>query len=93
MDNQEEIHVDIKLSDDDMVGWLVYRPDTDEFLHSHREAHGYSTSAYVRNPSYAYRFNSACLAFNFAKFMDKVVEVVPLYDLGDRFAVGFERNN
>jgi hypothetical protein len=71
------------------LGWLIYRPDTKEFLHSHMIDPGRSVCAYVEEPANAYRFFSESLAFNFAKFIDKPTEIVPLFDLGDKLAVVF----
>lgn len=71
------------------VGWLIYRPDTKDFLHSHMIEPGGCVHAYVEEPAIAYRFFSKSLAFSFSKFIDKFTEIVPLFDLGDKLAVAF----
>lgn len=71
------------------VGWLIYRPDTEDFLHSYMVEPLHSVYAYVEEPANAYRFFSESLAFNFAKFIDYPTDIVPLFDLGDELAVVF----
>lgn len=77
------------INDNDLIGWLIYRPDTDEFLHSHKAGIGYTTTGYAKSPEDAFCFSSEKLAFKYSTFIDKKTEVVPLFDYGDKLAVGF----
>jgi hypothetical protein len=77
------------INDNNLIGWLIYRPDTEEFLLKHTAGIGYSSAAYVKNPSSAYIFDSERLAKRYSKLIDKKTEVVPLFDFGDKLAVGF----
>jgi len=73
----------------DLIGWLIYRSDTDEFF-SLQALLGYSTRSYVKNPEFAFCFSTEQLAFRYSTFIEKETEVVPLFDLGgDKLAVGF----
>jgi hypothetical protein len=79
----------LSLNDDDLMGWLIYRSDTEEFLYSHKAGVGYTSAAYVKEPALAYLFDSERLAFRYSTFINKKTEVVPLFDIGDKLAVGF----
>ena len=75
-----------------LIGWLIYRPDTEEFLYSHKAGIGYSAAAYVKNPGQGYLFDSERMAYRYATFIDKETEVVPLFDFGqDKLGVGFSK--
>lgn len=78
-------------TDDELIGWLIYRPDTDEFLHSFMVDDGYSIHSYVKEPCLAYRFFSESLAKFNAKHIDKQTEIVPLFDHNDKLIVGFSK--
>jgi len=79
------------LADKEIIGWLIYRPDTDEFLHSHEAGVGYSTERYVKNPCDAYLFKSEQLAFRYSTFINREMGVVPLLDNGnDSVVVAFD---
>lgn len=76
-------------SDSEIIGWLIYRSDTEEFLYSHCAGIGYSAAAYVKEPAFAYLFSSEHLAFKYSTFIDHETEVVSLFDIGDKLVVGF----
>jgi hypothetical protein len=81
--------VPLELRKYDLIGYVIFRHDTEEFFHSHREAPGYSTNAWCLEPSFAYVFDSEKAAFRYSIYFDKPAEIVPIYDLGDKFGVGF----
>lgn len=72
------------------VGWLIYRPDTEDFLLSYIGHALGSSRAYVKEPDIALSFYSQSRALDFAKCIDKPTEIVPLFDLGDKLAVCFD---
>ena len=81
----------LSLTDDNLIGWLIYRSDTDEFLYSHKAGVGYSAAAYVKEPAIAYCFDTERMAFRYSTFIEKETEVVPLFDIGDKLIVGFSK--
>jgi len=81
----------LSLSEENLLGWLIYRPDTDEFLHSHIACVGCTTARYVKTLEYAYCFSSEALAFRYSMFIDKPTDVVKLYDNGDKLVVLFDK--
>lgn len=73
-----------------LVGFVIYRPDTDEFLHSHKAGIGYSAAAYCKNPSYAYIFDSERLAHRYSTFLDIQSKVCPVFENENEWLVGFD---
>jgi len=71
------------------VGWLIYLPDTADFLFSYMNYALGSSRSYVKEPANALMFNSERQAFRFSTFIDKNTEIVPLFDFGDKLAVVF----
>lgn len=82
--------VGVILPESQCIGWLIYRPDTDEFFYSHQASPGYSGNAFVKEPSIAYCFDSERLAFNYSVHIDRPTQIVPLYDTGENLVVGFK---
>lgn len=79
------------LTDDELIGWLIYRSDTGEFFYSQQTAPGYTTNAYIAEPCFAYYFQTERQAFRFSTFIDKLTEIVPLFDHNDKLIVGFSK--
>lgn len=79
----------LALTEDNLLGWLIYRPDTDEFLYSHRAGIGYTNTAYVKQPAFAYCFANEQLAFRYSTFIDMPTHIVRLHDFGDQLVVRF----
>ena len=73
----------------DVLGWLIYRPDTEEYLVSHKASIGHAVTGYAKNPEYAYCFGTERLAFRYSTFIDKPTEIVKLFDFGDKLVVCF----
>lgn len=71
------------------VGWLIFRPDTEEFVYAQRSQGSAFVTGYVKEPSLAFTYSSEQSAFRASTFIDKPTQVVPLFDCGDRLAVGF----
>lgn len=69
--------------------YLVYRPDTQEFLHSQRFEDGFSLHVYTKEPFFSHFFETEKQAFQSSVFIEYETIVVPLFDLGDKLAVGF----
>lgn len=78
-----------QLQQPEIIGYVIYRPDTHEFFHSHQSVSGYSSNAYTLEAAYAYCFDSEKSAHRFSRHIDRKTEIVPLYDLGDKLAVVF----
>jgi len=71
------------------LGWLIYRPDTEEFFLRHIEEPGLFANAFTKEPAFAYLYHSERLAFLCSSFIEQNTEIVPLFDIGDKLAVGF----
>lgn len=71
------------------IGWLIYRPDTEEFFLKHIEQPGLFANVFTKEPAFAYLYHSERLAFICTGFIDEITEVLPLFDYGYRLAVGF----
>lgn len=78
-----------ELRDDQLVGYLLYREDTEEFLLSHNANADFSSYVWTLYPGIAYVWPTLQTAFNYSKFLDNPSKVVPFYDLGDKFLVVF----
>lgn len=79
----------LPLCDENLMGFLIYRPDTDEFLFSHTSGLRINIARYVKEPALAYLFSTEQLAFRYSTFIDKETFIVKLYDLVDMLVVRF----
>lgn len=68
---------------------MIYRPDTDEFLHSLQATLEFISTFYTTEPCLAFQYKTEEIAFRASTAIDKPTEVVPLFDIGDKLAVGF----
>lgn len=76
------------INEPQLVGYLVYRRSTDDFLHRIvRPSAGVVASAWCRDP-----VNARLFTWQFARRVAKELsgDVVELYDSGNRFLVAFE---
>lgn len=73
----------------EIIGWLIYRPDTQEFFHSHRSGVGYSSNAYTLEACFAYCFDTEKAAYRYSRNIDRKTDIVPLFDRGDKLVVLF----
>jgi len=71
------------------IGFLIYRPDIEEFYHSYENSPDFFGCAFVKQPALAYCFNSESLARTVSLLISRPTEIVPLYDIGDQLAVVF----
>lgn len=78
------------VTDNGFVGWLIFRPDTEEFVFAQLFRDGATVTGYTKEPNLAYQYDSETLAFRASIFIDVQTDVVPLFDLGDTLAVGFK---
>jgi hypothetical protein len=78
------------LPESQCIGWLIYRPDSDEFFYSHKACPGYSGNVFVKEPAIAYCFDSERLAFNYSVHIEQSTQIVPLYDTGENLFVAFQ---
>lgn len=76
-----------------LLGWLLYRPDTEEFLVGIKADENSVVTLYTKEPILGYLYQSERLAFRASIFIDQIFEVVPLFDYGDKLAVAFNRND
>lgn len=72
-----------------LVGYLIYRHETDDFLMTSVTTLYYNEATYTKSPESAYLFSSEKFASSFISVVKGKAQIVPLYDLGDRLAVGF----
>jgi|APLak6261658528_1056013.scaffolds.fasta_scaffold02971_2 hypothetical protein len=71
----------------ELIGWLIYLPDTEEFFHSHQFTRCICINAYTKEPSLAFCFGSQQFAFCYSIFINKSTKIVSLYVCGNRFIV------
>lgn len=71
------------------VGYLIYRHETNDFLITSVTTLYYNEATYTKSPEHAYLFGSEKSASAFMAVVKGKAQIVPLYDLGDRLAVGF----
>lgn len=77
------------VTENDIIGWLIYRPDTEEFVHSLKDTPEFTSTFYTTEPCFAFQYETEEIAFRASTAIDKPTEVVPLFDIGDKLAVGF----
>jgi len=78
------------LVDNKPIGFLIYRPDIEEFYYSYQNSPDFFGCAYVKQPARAYCFNSESLARTVQLLIPRSTEIVPLYDIGGQLAVVFD---
>lgn len=79
------------LRGDQLVGYLLYREDTEEFFHSSKVVvECFSACAWTSHPGVAHVFSTLQKAFSFSESLKNPTQAVPFYDTGDSFVVGFE---
>lgn len=78
------------IAESELIGWLIYLPETKEFFHSQKSIKSFSTT---KEASLACCFGSERLAFRYSIFIDKSTEIVPLYKFGKKLVVFFNLSN
>jgi hypothetical protein len=86
-----DTHLDLLYQNEpELIGWVIYRQDTEEFFHSHNSSSGFRGDAYTKEPALAQCFNSESQAFRYSVFSNKPTKVLPLFDFGDKLGVVFD---
>lgn len=74
----------------ELIGFLIYRPDTQEFFRSGTFTTDRGLIGYAKEPAYAYQFQSNYAAYAVSFAISADTQILELYDLGDRLAVFFD---
>lgn len=78
-----------EVKEPELLGYLIYRPDTDEFFHSHTDNEAVTINAYTKESALAYLFTTEHFAYRTSTYLDVITEIVPLFDFGDKLGVLF----
>ena len=69
------------------VGWLIYRPDTGEFVCTHQLKPHLSTATYTKEAALAQCYYSEYLAVRVSSNIDQFTVVVPSFDDGEKIGI------